>query len=338
MFSPPQGVSPIKVIIPLAGKGTRMRPHTHTKAKPLLPVAGKPVLDHVLESLRGLDVSEYIFITGHLKEQIEEYISTHYSFPARFIEQTVKDGTAGATRLAKPYIDEPVLIVFVDTIFDADLSIIGQRPENIIWCQEVEDYQRFGIVTHEHGYMTNIIEKPDEPVGKLANIGVYYIHDYALLFEGIEHVYAQDLKVKGEYYLPEVFMYMLRKGARFKVAEVDGWYDCGKPETTLETNKVLLARTHELRSTPRESEVHDPVFLGEDCTIERCVIGPNVSIARGCTLRNAVLRDCILDENATVADITLHDSILGESTIVQGPGRSSSTAVFLGDHSRVTFH
>lgn len=316
-----------------------MRPHTHTKAKPLLPVAGKPVLDHVIDSLKGLDISEYIFITGHLKEQIEQYITEHFDCKARFIEQKVKDGTAGATKLAQPFIDEPVLIVFVDTVFDADLSIIGKKPENIIWCQEVEDYKRFGIVTHdEHGYMTDIVEKPDEPIGSLANIGVYYIHDYKLLFEGIAHVYAQDLKVKGEYYLPEVFMYMLRHGAKFKVATVDGWYDCGKPETTLETNRVLLKRNHANFSTPKNTVEKEPVFIDKDCIIEDSTIGPFVSIARGCTIKNAVLRDCIIDANSTIMDVSLHDSILGENTFIEGAGRDSHMTLLVGDHSRTKLH
>lgn len=317
-----------------------MRPHTHTKAKPLLPVAGKPVLDHVIDSLKKLDISEYIFITGHLKEQIQEYITKHHDFKATFIEQQVKDGTAGAIKLAEEHVDEPVLIVFVDTVFDADLTMIEKSEDDgIIWAKEVEDYQRFGVIVHdEEKHMQKIVEKPKEPVSKLANIGVYYIKDYKLMFEGIHHVYEQKLTLKGEYYLTDAFQYMIDKGAKIRVAEVDGWYDCGKPETTLDTNAVLLERHKALKSTPKESIIDDPVFIDEGCTIEHAAIGPNVSIAKGCTVRNAVLRNCIIDENSVVEDIALHDSILGEETFIEGAGKDRRMTLLLGDHSRSKLH
>src|SRR5690606_25932825 len=174
----------VKVIIPLAGKGTRLRPHTHVTPKPLLRVGGKPIMSYILDDLQDLGVSEIVFITGHLKETIEEYIRTEYpSFTSHFVEQKVQDGTAGAVRLAKPYIDEDVLIIFVDTLFDADLSLVQRLPEGlagVIWAKEVEDYQRFGvIVTDSDGNMKRIVEKPKDPISKLANIGLYYIRDHA---------------------------------------------------------------------------------------------------------------------------------------------------------------
>jgi glucose-1-phosphate thymidylyltransferase len=313
-----------------------MRPHTHTKAKPLLPVAGKPVLDHVLDCLKGLDISEYIFITGHLKEQIEEHIKKNYTFKARFIEQQVKDGTAGACRLAEPYVHEPLLIVFVDTIFDADLSVIkASEDDGIIWAKEVEDYQRFGVIVHDkQGHVTSIVEKPTEPISKLANIGLYYIRNHALFFEGIRYVYEKDLKVKGEYFLPEAFMYMIRKGAKLKVLGVDGWYDCGAPETTLESNAILLKRRHAVKSPVTETKIIEPVFIDKGCAVEGCVIGPNVSVAEGCTLKNAVLKDCIIDRNSTVKDVTLSESILGEETFIEGRSREHRASLLLGDHAK----
>jgi UTP-glucose-1-phosphate uridylyltransferase len=164
----------MQVIIPLAGKGTRLRPHTHLVPKPLLKVAGRPVMDWVMDRLDGLEVSELIFITGHLKEQVEAYARARYTIPSRFIEQKVQDGTAGAVNLARPFVHEPVLIIFVDTVFEADLTLINRSDaDGIIWAKEVEDYQRFGVVvTDAQGYMTKIVEKPDTPVSKLANIGL----------------------------------------------------------------------------------------------------------------------------------------------------------------------
>ena len=215
----------MKVIIPLAGKGTRLRPHTHTVPKPMLKVAGKPVMDYVLDDVRRLgDVDEVIYITGHLKETVEAHARAAYSdLPATFIEQRVQDGTAGAVALAKSRIDAPVLIIFVDTIFDADLSVIRRSTDDgIIWTKEVEDYQRFGVVvTDASGHMTKIVEKPSTPISKRANIGLYYIRNWALLFEGIDHTLKQPPN-KGEFYLTDAFQYMIDRGAKIQVIDVDG--------------------------------------------------------------------------------------------------------------------
>lgn len=174
----------MKVIVPLAGKGTRLLPLTKRVPKPLIHVAGRPIMDYVMDALQGLDVDELIVITGHLKETVERYIVDHYPLKARFVEQKRLDGTAGAINLARPFVDGPVLIVFVDTLFDADLSLIRTSDaDGIIWAKEVEDYQRFGvIVTDPRGHMQRIVEKPDHPISRLANIGLYYIRDWRTLF------------------------------------------------------------------------------------------------------------------------------------------------------------
>lgn len=181
----------MKVIIPLAGKGTRMRPHSYVTPKPLLRVGGKPVMSYILDDLMELGVNEVVFITGYLKETIEDFVRTEYpDLHPHFVEQEVQNGTAGAVKLAEPHIDEDVLIIFVDTLFDADLSFVRQLPDDVagvIWAKEVEDYQRFGvIVTDADGNMTRIVEKPRDPISKLANIGLYYIRDWQLLFRGID--------------------------------------------------------------------------------------------------------------------------------------------------------
>lgn len=232
----------MKVIIPLAGKGTRLRPHTHITPKPMLRVAGRPVMDYVMDDVKKLgNVEQVVYITGHLKEKVEAYATGAYGLPSVFVEQLVQDGTAGAVALAKPYVDQPVLIIFVDTIFDADLSIVNTTDaDGIIWTKEVEDYQRFGVVvTNEHGHMTRIVEKPKEPISKRANIGLYYIRNWQLLYEAIEHVLTQPAN-KGEWYLTDAFQYMIDHGARIKVVDVDGWYDAGQVETYLDTNRTML--------------------------------------------------------------------------------------------------
>src|SRR5437867_203381 len=181
----------MKVIIPLAGKGTRLRPHTHLTPKPMLKIAGKPVIDYVMEDLQKLGgVEQVIYITGHLKEKVENYARANYPFPSVFIEQKDQRGTADAIALAKPYVDQPVMIIFVDTIFDADLGVINRiDADGIIWVKEVEDYQRFGVVvTDAQGNMTKIVEKPREPISKRANIGLQYVRNWKLMFEGINWV------------------------------------------------------------------------------------------------------------------------------------------------------
>ena len=255
----------MKVIIPLAGKGTRLRPHTHVTPKPMLRVAGRPVMDYVMDDVKKLGgVEQVVYITGHLKEKVEEHARTDIGLPAVFIEQQVQDGTAGAVSLARPHVDQPVLIIFVDTIFDADLSIINDTDaDGIIWTKEVEDYQRFGVVvTDADGNMTKIIEKPSTPISKRANIGLYYIRNWRLLFEGIEQVMTRP-KNKGEYYLTDAFQYMIDKGAKIRVVDVEGWYDAGKLDTLLETNRIVLDKGAARRPNNLEQSVtiHDPVYI-----------------------------------------------------------------------------
>jgi glucose-1-phosphate thymidylyltransferase len=309
----------MKVILPVAGKGTRLLPITRHVPKPLVRVAGRPVLDYVMDKLDGLDVEELIFITGHLREQIEQYAESAYDIPARFVEQVVQDGTAGAVNLARPYVDGPVLIVFVDTVFDADLSVIETvDADGIIWAKEVEDYQRYGvIVTDEDGYMRRIVEKPSEPISKLANIGLYYIRDWQGLFEGIDHTLAGS-QLKGEWFLTDAFQYMIDNGRRILTAEVGGWYDCGKVETVLTTNRHLLEQGR-ARSPAAGGgvTVAEPVYVGDGVTLERCTIGPNVSIDAGAIVRDSVLRDVIVGANARVEGATVTHTLVGDDVVVE---------------------
>jgi len=322
----------MKVIIPLAGKGSRMRPHTHTKPKPLLPVAGKPAIEHIFEQIAPLKPTEYIFITGHLKDVIEDYITQHHDFKATFIEQKTMDGTASAINLAKKHMTEEVLIVFCDTLFQTNLEVLlNSEDDGILWAQEVEDYQRFGVmVVDENNHMTKIVEKPNEPISKLANIGLYYIKNYELLKQALEKVCSGEAGKGGEYWLTDAFDYMIQKGANMKVVSVHAWYDTGKPETTLESNAKLLK--HEVRTAPQESVIHEPVYIGDDCEIENSVIGPNVTIMNACTIKNAVLRNCIIDEETTIENITLSESIIGCNTTLEGSHKDKKATMLIGDH------
>lgn len=324
----------MQVIIPLAGKGTRLRPHTHLVPKPMLKVAGRPVMDWVMDRLHGLNVTELIFITGHLKEQVEAYSSTRYGYPARYIEQKVQDGTAGAINLARPYVTGPVLIIFVDTVFEADLTLINRTDaDGIIWAKEVEDYQRFGVVvTDADGYMTRIVEKPKEPISRLANIGLYYIKAVESLWQGIDHVLAAPAN-KGEYYLTDAFQFMIEGGKRILTAEVGGWYDCGKLDTLLETNEILL-RKGAARNPgfPAGVEVIDPVYIEDGVRIERSVVGPNVSIEAGTVITDSAVANTIVGRDSRLSDVRLNGGMLGNRVIIDHFEGSAS----LGDDAELS--
>lgn len=322
----------MKVVIPLAGKGTRLRPHTYTTPKPLVHVGGRPVMSYILDDLRDLGVREAVFITGYMKERIEEYIGSEYpQFTSHFVEQKVQDGTAGAVKLAEPFIDEDLLIIFVDTLFDADLSLARKLPEGdagVIWAKEVEDYQRFGvIVTDADGYMEQIVEKPKEPISKLANIGLYYIRDWALMFDGIRDTLENSLGPGGEYYLTDAFQYMIDQGARIRTAEVAGWYDCGKPETLIDTNRHLLETTRARRpEAPAGVTLNDPLRVEDGVILERTTLGPNVTVEAGTTMRRSTLRDCIVGRDAVIEDCELTDSVIGDRVVLRGVRGSVSVA------------
>ncbi len=310
----------MKVILPVAGKGTRLLPITRHVPKPLIRVAGRPVLDYVVDALADLQVEELIFITGHLKEAVESYVRTHYDLPARFVEQKVQDGTAGAVNLARPCVDGPVLIIFVDTVFEADLSLIERADaDGIIWVKEVEDYQRFGVVvTDERGYMQRIVEKPSEPISRLANIGLYYIRDWQALFAGIDWTLSRP-PAKGEWFLTDAFQYMIDHGRRIRTAPVEGWYDCGKVETVLATNRHLLEHGRARAPVPApDIEVHQPVYVAEGARLSDCSIGPNVSIDEGAVISQSSLRDTIVGRNAKVIECTLEHSLVGDETAICG--------------------
>lgn len=324
----------MKVIIPLAGKGTRLRPHTHVTPKPMLKIAGKPVMEYILDDLERLGgVEEIIYITGHLKEKVEQYVRARSRIPATFIEQEVQDGTAGAIALARAHVDQPVLIIFVDTIFDADLSVIQRTDaDGIIWVKEVEDYQRFGVVvTDEAGYMTKIVEKPKEPISKRANIGLYYVRNWQLLFEGIDHVLRLPPN-QGEYYLTDAFQYMIDRGAKLKVIDVEGWYDAGKLDTLLETNRVMLEKGRARRPARVDgSTIIDPVYVEDGVTLVNSVIGPNVSIGTGTVLDGSIVHDAVIGDNARIVRSNIAHSLIGDAAVLEGV----QGEVTVGDHSEV---
>jgi glucose-1-phosphate thymidylyltransferase len=323
----------MKVIIPLAGKGTRLRPHTHLVPKPMLKVAGRPVMSYVMDDVMKLgNIEQVVYITGHLKDKVESYALINYPVPSVFVEQAVQDGTAGAVNLALPYVNGPVMIIFVDTIFDTDLSIVNTTDaDGVIWVKEVEDYQRFGVVvTDADGHMTRIVEKPNTPVSKRANIGLYYIRNWQLLAEGIAHTLRQPAN-KGEFYLTDAFQYMIDHGAKIKVVDVEGWYDAGKLDTLLETNQAMLEQRGLARVPAGFSgaTIIPPVYIEDGASASNATIGPNVSLGKGSKVVGSSIRNAVIGDDCTITNSVLHDSMLGNGVVLTGV-RGQMT---LGDHA-----
>jgi glucose-1-phosphate thymidylyltransferase len=313
----------MKVIMPMAGKGTRLLPLTKRVPKPLVNVAGRPVMDYVMDALkRAGQLEELIIITGHLKEKVEQYVRKNYDIPARFIEQKVLDGTAGAVNLARPYVDGPVIVIFVDTLFDADLSIVQTtNADGIIWTKEVEDYQRFGvIVTDKQGYMTKIVEKPSTPISRRANIGLQYVKDWRTLFDGIAHVLKSPPGKGGEFYLTDAFQYMVDKGKKLLVSEVGGWYDCGKVDTLLETNQHLLEHGRGKRPArvPDGVKIKEPVYIEDGVTLKDSELGPNVSVEAGSSIVGSTISNSILGKGVQVKNATVTGSVVGDKQLIDG--------------------
>ncbi|MGQ9630595.1 MAG: sugar phosphate nucleotidyltransferase [bacterium] len=322
----------MKAIIPLAGRGTRLRPHTHTKPKAMVRVAGKPILGHVLDRLANLDLEEIIFITGHLGEQVEDYVGKHYSIRARYIPQVEMLGQAHAIYLARECVDSDLIIAFIDTIFEADLSALsGLEADGLIFVKEVEDPRRFGVVVVEDGFVAKLVEKPSEAISHLVNIGLYYVRNTPLLFDCIGDLMGRGLQRGGEFYLMDAFQIMIDRGARMVVAPAEVWKDCGKPETLLDTNRYLLDRGERREIPTDNSVIIPPVYIEEGAKISNSIVGPYVSVAEGVEIRSSIVRDSIINRNSVVDSALCSESIIGENTLIKG----SYKKINIGDSSEI---
>ncbi len=327
----------MKAIIPLAGKGTRLRPHTHLTPKPLLKVAGKPVLSYILDDLKGIGVEELVLIVGHLREEVESWMAEEYpELRPHYVLQEVQDGTAGAVALAEPFVDEEVLIVFADAVLEVDYGLVQTLDPaygGVIWAKEVEDYQRFGVITtKDDGTMERIIEKPSEPISHLANIGLYYIRDHRLLYEGIHHTLESAPGPSGEFYLTDAFQYMVDHGSRILTATVEGWWDAGKPETLLETNRHLVeAGRGGIHSSAvvEGAEIVEPVRLEEGVVVRGGTVGPNVTLEKGTRVEACELRDTVVGPNAVLERAKLSNSLVGAHAVI----RNVTGSLLVTDHS-----
>lgn len=322
------------VVIPVAGLGTRLRPHTWSKPKPLVTVAGKPILGHVLDRLLRLPLERVVFVTGYLGEQIEEFVREHYQFDAIFVEQPEPLGQSHALLQAKGLIDGATLVVFPDLIFDADLeSLLECRWDGVIFVKEVDDPRRFGVVIVEDGRIVRLVEKPRTPVSHLAVVGVYYFRDFAALIKAIEQQIAEERRRGNEYYLAEAIQILIDRGATIVAQPVSVWEDCGTVEALLQTNRFLLDRQAGPQPSFPTSVVVPPVVIDPTATIEHAVVGPYVSIGPQAMVSHAIVTDSIIDEGATIEGVMLHRSIVGRRARVVG----DFLRVNVGDSSEITF-
>jgi glucose-1-phosphate thymidylyltransferase len=322
----------MRIIIPMAGLGTRLRPHTHTKPKPLLTVAGKAVLDHVLDKLEGLDIEEVVFIVGHLGDQIRQHVEAHYDFPTSYVEQRELKGQAHALYLAREHLVGTVFIIFVDTIFEADLTFLEKvSSDGVIFVKEVEDPSRFGVVTVEDGYITGFVEKPDVPVSNLAIVGLYFIRNSGLLLECMEAVLRGGIRTKGEYYLADALQLMVDRGAKLEPGGVQVWADCGKPETLLATNRYLLDQRGGPHGNAINSVILPPVHISSSASIIDSIIGPYVSVAGDVLITRSIVSDSIIDQGAHIDSAILNESLVGGRAEIRG----RPSVVNLGDDSQL---
>jgi glucose-1-phosphate thymidylyltransferase len=324
----------MNVILPTAGLGTRLRPHTYSKPKPLVTVAGKPVLGHALDSLQALQIDKVILIVGYLGEQIEQYIRSEYQLPAQFIVQRELRGQAHAIQLARGHVSGPTVILFVDTLLEADLDQLNRTDaDGVIYVREVEDPRRFGVVQVENGQVVRLIEKPDSMENRLAVVGLYYVREIEQLFAAIDELIERNIQTKGEFYLADALQLMIDQGARIIAEPVAVWEDCGKPETVLQTNRYLLDKglTHEVATV--NSVLVPPVHIDDGAIIENSVIGPHVSVGRGSIIRNSIVQNSIINGNAELDTVTLEESLIGDDAQVTGDFRRLN----VGDSSEVHF-
>ncbi|MCU0424573.1 MAG: sugar phosphate nucleotidyltransferase [Candidatus Kapabacteria bacterium] len=325
----------MRAIIPVAGVGSRLRPHTYTLPKVLLNVAGKPILGHILDELVQQGFQEATIITGYMKELVEEYVTKNYSLKCDFVQQSELKGLGHAIWLARhTFTDEPLFIILGDTIFDVALGNVLKSEHSSLGVKTVEDPRRFGVIemSTDGKTVAKLVEKPEIPPTNLAIVGLYFIQKPRLLAECLEEIVNNDIRTRGEYQLTDALQRMIDKGEKFTTFPVEGWYDCGKPETMLATNRYLLERKPHSRECT-DTIVIPPVYIAPSAVVERSVVGPFATVAEGAIVLNSIVRDSIISDYATVDQSMLDRSIVGNNAQVRGNFRR----INVGDSSEVDF-
>jgi len=321
----------MKVIVPVAGVGTRLRPHTHTAPKPLLHVAGKPILGHILDQLNGLRPEQVVFVIGHMGDQIIDFVKEHYDYATLFIEQSELLGLGYAVYLALEQTrDSDVLVLLGDTIINANLEEFVAAGPNVLGLKAVDNPQRFGIAEVEGGRVVRLVEKPTEPVSNMAIVGVYYFSDAELLRTELHRLIENDMTTRGEYQITDALQAMIERGRTIVPYEIDGWYDCGQKDALLATNRALLSQSPSAVGI-EGAVLNPPVYVAPDAVVERAIVGPYVSIGSGATVRDCIVRDSIVSAGAHVSDILLEGSLVGTNTEIRGHFKKFN----VGDDSEV---
>lgn len=331
----------MKAVIPVAGVGTMLRPHTHTQPKALVPVAGKPLLSHIIDFLIDGGIREFIIVIGYMGNKIRGHVSEHYAhldIKIDFVLQEPREGSAHAVLLAKNLIhdDESFLIMFGDTIVNCNLQDYLNEPHTVVGVKKVDSPGLFGIAevkqgTHE---VKKLIEKPKIPKSNLGLVGVYKIGVAQKLFTATEKMMAENHRTNDEYHLTDALMRMLKDGERITVSEVDGWYDCGKKETLLEANSILLNRPDFQTSDYTDDEetiIIQPVKIGKNCVIKHSIIGPDVVVGDHTTIENSIIKNSIIGSYSELSNVILDQSIMGNDTFLRGVSQSLN----IGDNTEI---
>lgn len=329
----------MKAIIPVAGKGTRLRPHTFSTPKALLHVAGKPILGHILDQVEELGISEIILILGYLGDKIKDYVEKEYShMNFAYAYQEEKLGVGQAISLARPFIedDDEVLIIFGDTIFVGDMTQgLKLKKDGALAVKRVEDPRRFGVVELEHDKVIDVVEKPDYVKPMDAMIGIYFIRNTKMMFDAIDQMISENRMTKGEFYFTDALKVMIENGAYLNTFQMQGWFDCGKPETLLSTNRYLLEKKGNgaIKVIKENTIIIPPVYIGKNVELKNSIIGPHVSVADDAKITTSIIKDSIINKNAVISNAQLKESLIGENAVVE----DIIEKLNVGDNSQISF-
>ncbi len=330
----------MKILIPVAGIGSKLRPHTHTQPKALVPVAGKPILAHIVDYYISAGYDDFVFIIGYLGNKIEEFITSRYTnIKASFVVQEPREGSGHAVWMAKEKIhaDDEMLIVLGDTIIDFDLDAVRNSKHSLLGVKKVDDPRNFGVVEMDaDGNVLKLAEKPIIPKSNLALVGIYFIKQAGKLFDALDHQIKNEIKNRDEYHLTDALMKMIDAGEKISVLQVGNWFDCGGKDKLLETNAILLNRlTEEEKRFPKfpNTIVIPPVSIAENCDISDSIIGPNVSIGENSIVKNSILEDSIIGSYSQLEKAVLHHSVIGSDAYLKGLSQSLN----IGDSTEIDF-
>ena len=320
-------------IVPVAGAGTRLRPHTHTYPKVLLTVGDKPIIGHILDELSAAGIKKIYMVIGYLGDKIKTYVSGKYpGLDVAYITQEEPRGLGHAIWITRKHVKGPALVMLGDTIISADLGKFISADEDAIAIREVADSRRFGVVEIEKGRIKNMVEKPQNPSSNMAIVGIYAFKDSGLLYKSLDRLVASGKTTGGEIQLTDALVLMLKSGHKFKPVAIDGWYDCGRPETLLETNRYILDKKKYI-SRARECTILPPVYISPRAKVSGSVIGPYASIGDGVTVESSIISDSIINENAVIVNMNLNKSLVGPSAVIIGRREQ----INIGENSEIRF-